>query len=132
MKLALDSLNPSDTFNLITFAGDTHILFPEPVPATPANLTKAQAFLSSRKGDGGTEMLKAVDAALKPSDDQSHVRIVCFMTDGYVGNEMEIIAAVQNHPNARVCIRHRQFRESFPARQNRGGWTWRGRVRWFE
>jgi Ca-activated chloride channel family protein len=27
MKLALDSLYPSDTFNLITFAGDTRILF---------------------------------------------------------------------------------------------------------
>src|ERR1043165_7658155 len=102
MKLALDSLNPSDTFNLITFAGDTNILFPEPVPATRANLSKAQAFLSSRNGSGGTEMLKAIDVALKPSDDQSHVRIVCFMTDGYVGNEAEIIAAVQNHPNARV------------------------------
>ena len=46
MKLALDSLYPADTFNLITFAGDTHILFPEPVPATPENLEKAQAFLA--------------------------------------------------------------------------------------
>src|SRR5262245_17960024 len=46
MKLALDSLYPSDTFNLITFAGDTRILFPEPVPATPANLARAQAFLN--------------------------------------------------------------------------------------
>jgi Ca-activated chloride channel family protein len=102
MKLALNSLNPSDTFNLITFAGDTSILFPEPVPATGENLRKAQAFLSSRKGADGTEMMKAIEAALKPSDDQSHVRIVCFMTDGYVGNEMEIIAEVQSHPNARV------------------------------
>jgi Ca-activated chloride channel family protein len=102
MKLALDGLNPSDTFNLITFAGDTSILFPEPVPATTANMRKAQAFLSSRRGFGGTEMMKAVEAALKPSDDQSHVRIVCFMTDGYVGNEMQIIAEVQKHPNARV------------------------------
>lgn len=102
MKLALDGLNPSDTFNLITFAGDTHILFPEPVPATDANLRKAQSFLSSRKGEGGTEMMKAIEAALKPSDDQSHVRIVCFMTDGYVGNEMAIIAEVQKHPHARV------------------------------
>src|SRR5581483_3580571 len=31
-----------------------------------------------------------------------HVRIVCFMTDGYVGNDMEIIAEVQKHPNARA------------------------------
>jgi Ca-activated chloride channel family protein len=102
MRLALDSLNPSDTFNLITFAGDTSILFPEPVPATRENLRKAQAFLRTYVGSGGTEMMKAVEAALKPSDDQSHVRIVCFMTDGYVGNEMEIIAEVQKHPNARV------------------------------
>jgi Ca-activated chloride channel family protein len=102
MKLALDHLNPSDTFNLITFAGDTSILFPEPVPATSANLRKARAFLSSRTGEGGTEMMKAIQAALEPSDDQSHVRIVCFMTDGYVGNDMEIIAEVQKHSNARV------------------------------
>jgi Ca-activated chloride channel family protein len=102
MKLALDSLYPADTFNLITFAGDTHILFPEPVTATPENLQKAQAFLASRSGGGGTEMMKAIKAALDPSDAQGHVRIVCFMTDGYVGNDMGIIAEVRNHPNARV------------------------------
>ena len=46
--------------------------------------------------------MKAISAALDPSDAQEHVRIVCFMTDGYVGNDMEIIAEVQKHPNARV------------------------------
>lgn len=102
MKLALEGLYPQDTFNLITFSGDTSILFPEPVPATRENLAKAQAFLSSRSGSGGTEMMKAVRAALDPSDAQDRVRIVCFMTDGYVGNDMEIISEVQKHPNARV------------------------------
>jgi Ca-activated chloride channel family protein len=102
MKLALESLNPSDTFNLITFAGDTEILFPEPVPATKVNMAKAHVFLSGRSGGGGTEMMTAIKAALEPSDNQKNVRIVCFMTDGYVGNEMEIIAEVQKHPNARV------------------------------
>src|SRR5438876_1964486 len=102
MKLALDNLYPYDTFNLITFSGDEHILFPEPVPATKENLSKAQALLETRQGGGGTEMMKAVKAALDPSDNQGHVRIVCFMTDGYVGNDMEIIGEVQKHPNARV------------------------------
>jgi len=102
MKLALDNLYPSDTFNLITFSGDTHILFTQPVPATKDNLVKAQAFLASRSGSGGTEMMKAIQAALEPSDNQGHVRIVCFMTDGYVGNDMEIISEVQKHQNARV------------------------------
>jgi Ca-activated chloride channel family protein len=102
MKHALDGLNPQDTFNLITFAGDTHVLFPAPVSPTPENLTKAQAFLASREGSGGTEMMKAIRAALDPSDSQAHVRVVCFMTDGYVGNDMEIVSEVRNHPNARV------------------------------
>jgi Ca-activated chloride channel homolog len=102
MKLALDNLYPYDTFNLITFSGDEHILFPEPVPATKGNLQKAQEFLESRKGGGGTEMMKAIKASMDPSDAQDHVRIVCFMTDGYVGNDMEIIGEVQKHPNARV------------------------------
>lgn len=102
MKSALDGLYPQDTFNLITFAGDTRVLFPEPVRATPANLSKAQAFLADTSGEGGTEMMKAIQTALDPTDSQDHLRIVCFMTDGYVGNEMEIIAEVQKHPNARV------------------------------
>ena len=102
MKLALDNLYPSDTFNLITFSGDEHILFPAPVPATKENLKKAQAFLETRQGGGGTEMMKAIKASMDPSDASDHVRIVCFMTDGYVGNDMEIIGEVQKHPNARV------------------------------
>ena len=47
-------------------------------------------------------MMTAIKAALEPSDNQSHVRVVCFMTDGFVGNDMEIIAEVQKHNNARV------------------------------
>ena len=102
MRLSLDGLYPDDTFNLITFAGDTSILFDGPVPATQANLERAQEFLAGRSGGGGTEMMKAVRAALDPSDAKDHLRIVCFMTDGYVGNEEEIIAEVQKHANARV------------------------------
>ena len=102
MDLALEGLYPRDTFNLITFAGDTQVLFPAPVPATPENLRKAQAFLASRRGGGGTEMMKAIRTALDPTDSQEHVRIVCFMTDGYIGNDMAIIDEIQKHPNARI------------------------------
>ena len=102
MKLSLEGLYPDDTFNLITFAGDTRVLFDGPVPATQANIELAQAFLDEHRGGGGTEMMKAIKAALAPSDSKEHLRIVCFMTDGYVGNENEIIAEVQRHPKARV------------------------------
>lgn len=102
MLLALDGLYPQDTFNVITFAGETKILFSEPVPATPANLSKAKTFLRETRSEGGTEMMKAIRAALEPSDSQSHVRITCFMTDGQVGDDMAIIHEVQKHPKARV------------------------------
>ena len=99
---ALDELYPGDTFNLITFSGDTHIVFPEPVYPTAENIRKAKAVLASRNGGGGTEIMKAIRASLAPSDKQDHVRVVCFLTDGYVGNDMEIVGEVQKHPNARV------------------------------
>ena len=119
MQLALETLYPHDTFNLITFSGDTEILFPEPVPATPENLRKAKKFLSSRKGEGGTEMMKAIKAALDPSDSQHHVRLACFMTDGQVGNESEILAEVQKHRNARVfAMGFGDAPESLAARQD--------------
>jgi Ca-activated chloride channel family protein len=99
---ALDELYPGDTFNLITFSGDTQILFPEPVFPTVENIAKAKAVLGVQTGAGGTVMMNAVRAALDPSDSQDHVRVVCFLTDGYVGNDLEIIGEVQKHPNARV------------------------------
>lgn len=102
ISTALDELYSGDTFNLITFSGDTRILFPEPVYPTAENIAKAKAVLNSQDGYGGTEMMKAIRAALAPSDASDHVRVVCFVTDGEVGNDMEIIHEVQKHPNARV------------------------------
>ncbi|HUQ94792.1 MAG TPA: VIT domain-containing protein [Bryobacteraceae bacterium] len=102
MRMALTHMNPQDTFNIITFAGDTAILFPQPVPATQENIEKARQFVEGRRGSGGTEMMKAIRAALDPTNSQQHVRVVAFLTDGEVGNDMEIIAEVKKHTNARV------------------------------
>ncbi len=104
MMLALNGLYPRDTFNIITFAGDSKILFPEPVPATKANLARARKFLADRWAGGGTEMMKAVRAALRTTGDTGKIRIVCFMTDGYVGNDMEILGEIRKHRNARVFL----------------------------
>jgi len=46
--------------------------------------------------------MKAIRAALADTDTQDHIRIVCFLTDGEVGNDLEIINEVQRHPKARV------------------------------
>ncbi len=65
---AIDAMRSFDTFNLITFAGDTQVLWNRPRPATQANRQEAQQFLTSRTSSGGTEMMKAINAALEQRD----------------------------------------------------------------
>jgi Ca-activated chloride channel family protein len=102
MRFTFDGLHPRDRFNVITFSGDHHVLFPGPVPATPDNITAAWEFVRHRQGRGGTEMLPAIRTALTSSGSKDHVRVVCFMTDGEVGNDLEILAEIQRNPQARV------------------------------
>ena len=97
MRRAIESLRPADRFNLITFAGNTSVLFPNPVENTEKNRRLALRFIDTLQGSGGTEMMKAIDTALGGEHDPGKVRIVCFLTDGYVGNDMAIIGAVKNH-----------------------------------
>ncbi|HET9365016.1 MAG TPA: hypothetical protein VFP71_08435, partial [Candidatus Angelobacter sp.] len=80
----------------------------EPVPATAENVARAKQVLAGAYGSGGTEMMTAIRTALgddvgadKPVE-ADPVRVVCFMTDGYVGNDAEIVAEVKKHPDARV------------------------------
>ena len=108
IQRALDNLRKDETFNLITFSGGTRVLFPEPVPATPENVAQAKAVLAGAYGSGGTEMMQAIRTALgddagkdKPME-ADPIRVVCFMTDGYVGNDAAIIAEIKKHTDARV------------------------------
>lgn len=97
MRRAIGSLRPEDRFNLVTFAGDTAVLFPAPVANTEENRHRALQFIDTLRGAGGTEMMKAIEAALGGEHDPHKVRIVCFLTDGYVGNDMAIVGAVAGH-----------------------------------
>lgn len=103
MRLCIENAHPDDTFNLLTFSGGTKLCFPGPVPNTDANRSRALAFLDDLQGSGGTEMMTAINAALADQHDPKRLRVVCFMTDGYVGNDMAIIDAIQkNAGTARV------------------------------
>lgn len=100
MNKLIESMLPDDTFNLITFAGHTSILWNKPRPNTPENRAAALALINKQQGGGGTEMMKAIEAALVKKSNAGNarsVRIVCFLTDGYVGNDMAIIDAVKKN-----------------------------------
>jgi len=92
MRKALRQLRPTDTFNVYVFAGRTGQAFEEPVPANQVNTAAAEGFIEGLRAGGGTEILNAVDAALKPSVDGDRHRYVFFMTDGFVSIEEEVFA----------------------------------------
>ncbi len=91
---AIRSLRPEDTFQIAYFASGTGRLAPQPLPATPENIRRGVEYLERLRGGGGTEMLKGIQAALDFPHDPRRLRTVAFMTDGYVGNEQQIFAAV--------------------------------------
>ena len=97
IKRAIRKLRPNDTFQVIRFSSDASQLGAYPVLATPENIRRGLRYVDKLKGGGGTMMIGGVKAALDFPHDPSRLRLVFFMTDGYIGNEAEILAAVYEH-----------------------------------
>ena len=93
---ALRKLQPGDTFQVIRFSNNASQLGPDPLPATPANIRKGLNYVESLRGSGGTMMIEGIKAALRFEHDPRRFRLVSFMTDGYIGNEAQILAEVHN------------------------------------
>ncbi|MBI2482850.1 VWA domain-containing protein [Candidatus Uhrbacteria bacterium] len=95
MRYALDHLHPNDTFTILSFQHTTDWFSERPVPATREHIARAQQYINGLAARGGTEMLRATQAALRlPESNDRRVRIVSLMSDGYVGNEREILTQV--------------------------------------
>jgi Ca-activated chloride channel family protein len=91
---ALGAMGPDDTFQIVAFDGAAQSMTAAPVPGTAENVARARTWLSRLSGGGGTEMLAGIRAALSAPADPARLRMVVFCTDGFIGNEAEIIAAV--------------------------------------
>ena len=91
---ALDLLEPGDTFQVIRFSNNASRFGPDPVPATPENIARAKRYVRQLQGGGGTRMIEGIRAALHFPHDPERLRFVTFMTDGYIGNEVEILDAI--------------------------------------
>jgi Ca-activated chloride channel family protein len=91
---ALKKLQPNDTFQIIRFSNNASQLGPNPVPATSENIRRGLEYVESLRGSGGTMMIEGIKAALDFAHDPQRFRLVSFMTDGYIGNETEILAAI--------------------------------------
>jgi len=99
-ELALRRMNRDDTFQIIRFSNSASQLGPRPIRATPENIREGIRYLRSLDGGGGTHMIEGIKAALDFPHDDDRLRYVCFMTDGYIGNDRQIIGEVTRRVGA--------------------------------
>lgn len=97
---SLKHMEAGDTFQIINFSERASKLGRAPIPATPANVRHGLSYLNSLESDGGTMMIEGIKAALDFPHDPARLRFVCFMTDGFIGNETEIFSAIEERLDA--------------------------------
>jgi Ca-activated chloride channel family protein len=89
---AIERLKPTDRFNIIDFDSNFEPLFDSAKMSNQTHLNEAKRFIRKIDADGGTEMFKPIDFALKSRDSESSkfLRQIVFITDGQSGNEEAI------------------------------------------
>lgn len=95
MRYIIEHMNKEDTFQIVAFSNDARPMFAKPQKVSAEMKQQALKYINSLTANGGTWMAPAVEAACKTPADSNRLRIVTFMTDGYVGNDMEILGMIK-------------------------------------
>lgn len=100
-------LRPQDRFNVISFAGEEHLMESGLVAADEAGRQRGEAFVKALRPAGGTNINQSLLTSLSQFEDNGRPRMLVFITDGLptVGetNVSNIIANV--HSATRAGIR---------------------------
>ena len=75
-------LRPQDRFNVISFAGEEHLMEPSLVMADDRGRQRGEAFVKSLKPVGGTNINQSLLASLRQFRESDRPKILVFMTDG--------------------------------------------------
>src|SRR5262249_8888552 len=86
MRYALRHMDARDSFQIIRFGDTAERFSSQPIAATDANVQNALRYIDSLQADGGTMLVDGLRASLDFSHDESRLRFVSFLTDGYIGN----------------------------------------------
>ena len=81
LEATLHTLRPADRFNVLLFNQNVTTFQPQPVAATPESIRQALDFVRSSNLRGGTDLLKALTAALAQST-QPNTSIAIFSVGG--------------------------------------------------
>jgi Ca-activated chloride channel homolog len=95
----IKQLRPSDYFNIVLFAGDSHVLSDTSLQANEENLNRALRLLSEQRGAGGTELLPAIQRAMGMPRQANISRSVVLVSDGYVSGEVGVFKYIRENLN---------------------------------
>jgi len=96
MRRFIQGLNPNDTFTIIDFANTAKALSTTPLANTAENRQRAINYIDKLQANGGTELLNGIQAVMNfPAAARGRLRSIVLITDGYIGNENEVLALVQ-------------------------------------
>ena len=96
LQLGVDRLAATDRFNVIRFSDTASELFRIPQAASAENRLYARTFIDSLQAGGGTEMRPALELAFATAPSGDALRQIVFITDGSVGNEMELVKLIHD------------------------------------
>lgn len=94
MTHALNHLRSNDYFRIIRFSNNATEFASGAVRATPDNIDDGLDFVDSLSANGGTEIPGAIRQAFSVPQPGGALRIVVFLTDGYIGNESEVLRLI--------------------------------------
>ena len=97
LRQFINGLNPADTFSILDFSDKVRQLSQQPLPNTAENREQAIEYINKLCASGATEMLGGIRAAIDFPAPSGRLRTVVFLSDGYIGNENEVLAEVQQH-----------------------------------
>jgi Ca-activated chloride channel homolog len=75
-------LRPADRFNVISFAGEEHLMESGLIPADAQGRQRGETFVKALRPVGGTNINQSLLASLRQFKDDDRPRILVFMTDG--------------------------------------------------
>ncbi|MEG4208751.1 VIT domain-containing protein [Microcoleus sp. S13_B4] len=96
MRRFIQGMNSNDTFTIIDFANTATALSTTPLANTPENRQKAINYIEKLQANGGSELLNGIQTVMNfPGAATGRLRSIVLITDGYIGNENEVLALVQ-------------------------------------
>jgi Ca-activated chloride channel family protein len=96
----LESLTDRDSYNILGFASGVDGMSEGLVRGDAAGKQRGRDYLSRLSTGGGTEMEHGVTAMLTKDPGQDRIRVIYFLTDGFVGNDDVVIAAARGQLGA--------------------------------